>query len=642
MSDKPESQDESKSGQRKRAPSFDEIMQGVTEEKSAPPPAPRKQPEKKSAQPTFEEILARSDPAAESALPRPQQDRKPRPQRQKEERKMPVVVRKPALGAPLSEPPPSAAPAPDAFSEGAAAARADSAAERVEAAVPESVFAQPTAEENADFAALFAESAQQQPGRLRAGQKVTARIAHLGGEVAFLDLGGKGEGIIDLRELRNDKGELLVHAGESIDGYVLSVAEGNVVLTRSVPKGAGREVVHNALESKIPVEGLVTGVNKGGLEVDLGGVRGFVPTSQIDVRFVEDPAQFVGQRLQFRVTELRGGNAILSRRALLDEERQAKAAELRKRLEVGAQLEGAVTSVRDFGAFVDLGGLEGLVHVSELSHARVAHAQDVVKAGQKVRVQVLRIEKDEKGQERIALSLRALEQDPWDAARGQLAEGKKLQGKVARLQPFGAFVELFPGVDGLVHVSALADRHIQHPREVVKEGESIWVQVESVDDASRRVALRRITEEEAQSSGPVQRPERGQRGERSASEKQADGGKRVKVGDMVDATVDKCEAFGVFVHWDSGKGLIPNAELGTPRGSDNKKTTPVGTTFKAQVIEIDDRGRYRLSRTSVDRAADRADYQEYQRRNAKMAPGKGFGTLGDLLRAKLQPSSDEE
>src|SRR5207302_2360683 len=167
-----------------------------------------------------------------------------------------------------------------------------------------------------------------------------------------------------------------------------------------------------------------------------------------------------------------------------------------------AVLEGTVTSVRDFGAFVDLGGIEGLVHVSELSHQRVAHAQDAVKPGQKVKVQVLRLEKDEKGHEKIALSLRALEQDPWDAARPQLKEGAKLPGKVARLQPFGAFVELFPGVDGLVHVSALSDRHLQHPREVVKEGEPVWVQVESVDDSSRRGVLGRMTGEEAEAHRP--------------------------------------------------------------------------------------------------------------------------------------------
>jgi len=626
MSDKPESEAENKGAAKRRTLSFDEVMAGASPEqpkKSAPPPAP---PQKKSAQPTFEEILAGSAAGetgeARSRPPQPERS-KSRPPRQKDERKMPVVVRKPALsGAPQASTPPGGAPGSPPAETAEAEASAEKPQERRE--VPESVYAQPAADENADFAAMFAESGgQQKQGKLRVGQKVSARIAHLGGEVAFLDLGGKGEGIIDLRELRDDKGNLLAQEGETLEGYVLSLAEGNVVITKSVPKGAGREIVQAALDSKIPIEGVVTGQNKGGLEVDLGGLRGFVPSSQVEVRFVEDLSPFVGQKLKFRVTEVRGGNAILSRRAILEEERASQAKELRQRLEVGAQLEGTVTSVRDFGAFVDLGGLEGLVHVSELSHARIAHAQDAVKPGQKVKVQVLRIEKDDKGQERIALSLRALEQDPWDAARAQIKEGARLTGKVARLQPFGAFVELFPGVDGLVHVSALADRHIQHPREVVKEGESILVQVESIDDSSRRIALRKVSENEP------------------AQAAAAPAGKRPKVGDSVEATVDKCEAFGVFVHWEGGKGLIPNSELGTPRGSDNKKTLPVGTKVKAQIIEIDDRGRYRLSRTSAERAQEGSDYREYQREmNRRLAPGKGFGTLGDLLRAKLQP--DEE
>jgi small subunit ribosomal protein S1 len=618
MSEKPEHQ-EPLSQARKRQPSFEEILQGasvVEEPKAAPPPPPKKQ-----AQPTFEEILARAQPSATPAQESRPQERRSRPPRQKEDRKMPVVVRRPPLGAQSGSEPLAPPAQPEAQAE---------QERRPAPEDPGSVFSQPSPEENADFAALLAESQQQKPGKLRVGQKISARVAHLGGEVAFLDLGGKGEGIIDLRELRDDKGELLVQAGATIDGYVLSLSEGNVVVTRSVPRGAGREMVQEALDARIPIEGLVTGQNKGGLEVDLGGMRGFVPASQVDVRFVEDQSGFVGQRLKFRVTELRGGNAILSRRALLEEERASQAAELRKRLEVGAQLEGTVTSVRDFGAFVDIGGIEGLVHVSELSHARVAHAQDVVKPGQRVQVQVLRLEKDERGHEKVALSLRALEQDPWDAARPQLKEGARLEGKVARLQPFGAFVELFPGVDGLVHVSALSDRHVQHPREVVKEGEAIWVQIESVDDASRRVALRRITDEEARA--PEGAPA-------SAPPPQ----KRAKVGDVVDATVDKCEAFGVFVHWDGGKGLVPNAELGTPRGSDNKKTLPPGTQFKAQIADIDDRGRYRLSRTSAERAEGASDYREYQRQmNRKMPPGKGFGTLGDLLRAKLEEQSDEE
>jgi small subunit ribosomal protein S1 len=623
-----------------KPPSFDDIMKAAsrppepkeTRKPVTPPPdAARRRP----SAPTFAEIIGSVELRPEDRAPRPP-PRKPR----KDDRKMPVVVRKPPLGKP-EEPAIAHAHAHESATASASTPIAD--AEVARGPMPESSFAQPGADEGADFAALLAESEKtpRRQEKLRLGQKVRARVAHVGSEIAYLDLGGKGEAIIDLRELRNDKGELTVHAAETIDAYVLSLAEGTPVMTRSVPKGAGREVLQQALESKVPVEGTVTAQNKGGLEVDLGGLRAFCPASQIDIRFVDDTAQFVGQKLKFRVMEIRGGNAILSRRALLEEERAAQAAEVRKKLEVGAVLEGTVTSVRDFGAFVDLGGLEGLVHVSELSHQRVAHAQDVVKAGQKVRVQVLRVETEErgsaarraeaagrsiggeKGHERIALSLRALEQDPWDAARPQLKEGAKLQGKVARLQPFGAFVELFPGVDGLVHVSALSNRHVQHPREVVKEGETIWVQVESVDDAQKRVALRRISDDEAQApAAPEKKP-----------------GRRPRVGDVVDAKVDRVEAYGVFVSWPDGKGLVPNAELGTPRGSDNKKTTPVGSQFKAQIIDLDDRGRYRLSRTAADRAEGRSEYEAYRRKAPP--PGKGFGTLGDLLRAKLAEQSEQ-
>src|SRR5882672_12556719 len=337
-----------------KPPSFEDIMKGA----SRPPEPERKEPKKpasppaeparrKPAAPTFAEIIGSVELRPEDRAPRPPPPRRPR----KDERKMPVVVRRPTLGKPEE-------PAQPPASHGEAAA---------------SPAAEAGADESGDFAALFAESEKsaRKPQKLRLGQKVHARVAHVGAEIGYLDLGGKGEAIIDLRELRNDKGELLVQAGESIDAYVLSLADGTPVMTRSVRKGAGREVLQQALESKVPVEGTVTAQNKGGLEVDLGGLRAFCPASQIDVRFVDDPAQFVGQKLKFRVMEIRGGNAILSRRALLEEERATLAAELRKKLEVGAVLEGTVSSVRDFGAFVDLGGLEGLVHVSELSHQRV-------------------------------------------------------------------------------------------------------------------------------------------------------------------------------------------------------------------------------------------------------------------------------
>ena len=702
MSEKPESetqsqpQGEEKSAAASRKPkalSFDDVMKQASAPPPPPspkaaPPAPAPAAEKKSAQPTFEEIMAGVQaPGENGQAARPPETRKSRPPRPREERKMPIVERKPTLGAdapaaagptpqgddpanaqadaagaapagatppqPAAGRPPRAPKYPprtsrtvsDATGPGDDAAQSPRPPAREPQPLAESVYAQPGAdEESGDFGALFAEAQKQREGqkggRLKPGQRVSAKIAHLGAEVAFLDLGGKGEAIIDLGELRNDKGEMLAHVGETVDGYVLSLAEGQVVLTRSVPKGAGREALQQAMDAKVPVEGTVTAHNKGGLEVDLGGTRAFLPASQVDIRFHEDLGTFVGQKLQFRVMEVRGGNAILSRRALLEEERSVKAAELRKTLEVGATLEGVITSVRDFGAFVDLGGMEGLIHVSELSHARVAHAQDAVKQGQNVRVQVLRMEKDEKGQQRIALSLRALEQDPWDAARPQLQEGQTLTGKVVRLQPFGAFVELFPGVDGLVHVSALANKHVQHPREVVKEGESIEVQIDSIDDAQRRVSLRRVLDGAAVGSSNAAPTERERKGPGGAGAGAAPRAKRSNVGDVVDATVDRCEAYGVFVKWEGGKGLVPNPELGTPRGSDNKKVMPVGTTFKAQILELDEKGRYRLSKTAAEHAADRVDYDAY--RKSQPPKGKGFGTLGDLLRSKLEQSASDE
>src|SRR5919108_528800 len=510
-----------------KPPSFDDIMKAVPrppepvrKEVHKPVAPPAEAARRKPSAPTFAEIIGSVELRPEDRAPRPP-PRKPR----KEDRKAPVVVRKPPLGKPEEQVAAAAAAAPERTSSTEAPR-----------AVPESAYAQPGADEAGDFGALLAESEKtpRKQEKLRLGQKVAARVAHVGAEIAYLDLGGKGEAIIDLRELRNEKGELLVHPGETVDAYVLSLADGTPVMTRSVPKGAGREMLQQALESKVPVDGTVTAHNKGGLEVDLGGLRAFCPASQIDVRFVEDPAQFVGQKLKFRVMEIRGGNAILSRRALLEEERAAQAAEVRKKLEVGAVLEGTVTSVRDFGAFVDLGGIEGLVHVS-----------------------------------------------------------------------------------------ALSNRHVQHPREVVKEGETIWVQVESIDDAQKRIALRRISEDEPEAKpAPEKKP-----------------GHRPRVGDVVDAKVDRVETYGVFVSWPDGKGLVPNAELGTPRGSDNKKTTPVGSQFKAQIIELDERGRYRLSRTAAERSESRSDYEAYRRKAPP--PGKGFGTLGDLMRAKLAEQAEQ-
>src|SRR5262249_13543923 len=215
-------------------------------------------------------------------------------------------------------------------------------------------------------------------------------------------------------------------------------------------------------------------------------------------------------RLRFRITKLEGGgrNVVVSRRQLLEEEAAAQAAETWERLREGAVVTGTVTSIRDFGAFVDLGGVEGLVHVSEISHARVTNASDVLHAGQQVTVQIVKLETDPKGGRRIGLSLRALAPDPWEGVRERFPVGTTVRGRVRRLEQFGAFVELAPGLDGLVHVSRMVlDRRIAHPRQVVSVGDEVDVTVVEIDPAKRRIGLSMV-EQAKEAKEAAEREER--------------------------------------------------------------------------------------------------------------------------------------
>ena len=480
--------------------------------------------------------------------------------------------------------------------------------------------------EDEDFAALFAASGAegQSVRRFDVGEKVSGRIVQMTGERAFLDLGGKGEGMIEISELKDREGNLSAEVGDTIEAYVLKTG-GGIVLTRAIPKGAQRDFILQAWESGIPVEGTVTAVNKGGFDIDLGsGMRAFCPISQIDDRYVEDAATFVGQRLSFRIAEVKERDVVLSRRALLEEEKAARAEALRESIVPGARFDGVVTSVRDFGAFVDLGGVEGLVHVSELSFGRVASAADVLSVGQKIQVEVLRAEPPkagEKGHGRISLSMKSLMEDPWETAAASMSEGDRVTGKVVRLQPFGAFVELAPGVDGLIHISALgAERRITHPKEVISEGETVDCVIEDIDRDARRIALRRLTGGE----------ELAAEGESSAASDSAASAAALAVGDSVEVTVEKVEPFGLFVTFQGGRGLVPAAETGTPRGTDLRKTFPVGTAFRAELLERDGQGRLRLSKTAAEKSEERREVERYLKAENASAK-KGFGTFADLF-----------
>lgn len=364
-------------------------------------------------------------------------------------------------------------------------------------------------QEKEDFGQILAEFEQEAPAKSEdpaVGEKVSGRILSIGDEWVFIDLGAKSEGRIAAEELKDAEGNLTVKEGETLEATVTGAdPESGALLLKRKAGGKGKKAadvvpeIKQAYEAGLPVEGTVSGINKGGAEVQVAGMRAFCPLSQLDLRYVEDPQKFVGQKLAFRVSRLeegnrggRGPNIVLSRRALLEEEQQSRAAETRQKLQVGAILQGKITSLTTYGAFVDLGGIEGMLHVSEIGHTRTTHPQDVFQVGQEVEVQVIKIEKgkDEKRPERISLSRRSLEKDPWRDAVGRFPEGTETTGRVARLETFGAFVELAPGLEGLVHISEIgAGRRLNHAREAVQVGQDVQVRVLGVDTARRRISL---------------------------------------------------------------------------------------------------------------------------------------------------------
>ena len=524
---------------------------------------------------------------------------------------------------------------------------------RAVVAPPSLVYSREVDEQGGDdesFAELFAKQDKADKGSrggVRPGQSVTGVIIQLGADTAFLTLKEGGEAMIELREITVE-GQPAPIVGDVVEGFVIAIGgrEGGVKVSKGLDKGSASVArLEAAMEGGIPVEGTVTGVNKGGLEIDLGGVRGFCPISQADVKFVEKPETFVNQKLQFKVTEIRGLDVVLSRRQLLQAEQAKDAERIRATLAVGAKVHGKVSSLRDFGAFVDLGGgIEGLIHVSEMSHGRVAHPREVLQQGQDVEVEITKIEPGDpnspdksKQRERIGLSLRALAADPWADVEQHFPIGARVPGKVVRLQPFGAFVELAPGVDGLIHISNLSDKRIAHPKDVVSEGQEVEVVVEKMDLGAHKIGLalwregytgpKELTAEETAAADEHQATEQRERKPVAP---------RARVGDVVDSKVDRVEPFGIFVSWANGRGLIPNAEMGTPRGTDHKKQFPPGTSIKAQVIEQDNQGRLRLSKVAAEQAEERAEVAQYLEKHQPKQKGSGFGTLGDLLKGKLQ------
>jgi small subunit ribosomal protein S1 len=325
------------------------------------------------------------------------------------------------------------------------------------------------------------------------GDVVSGKVVRIDQDEVLVDIGYKSEGVIPSNELSIRKSvdpADEVELGEEVDALVLTKEDqdGRLVLSKKRARfeKAWRRI-EAAAESGEPVEGNVIEVVKGGLIIDLG-VRGFLPASLVDIRRVQNLDEFLGQKIECKVIELNRSrnNVVLSRRAVLEEERKEVRQQILDRLQPGMVVEGAISNIVDFGAFVDLDGIDGLIHISELSWSHVNHPSEILNIGDTVPVKVLDIDRE---RQRISLGLKQTQEDPWQRVVDGYKVGDELEGKVTKVVTFGAFVEIMDGVEGLVHISELAHHHVENPREVVEPGDPVKVKILEIDSERRRLSL---------------------------------------------------------------------------------------------------------------------------------------------------------
>jgi small subunit ribosomal protein S1 len=472
-------------------------------------------------------------------------------------------------------------------------------------------------EQEDDFATMFEASVKAR--QFKQGQTVEGTIVAFGSDVAFVSVGGKSEAQIDLSELRDDAGHVEVSIGDRIQARVVSTSGGITLSRKGVRNVATQRELEHAFNAGVAVEGKVAGVIKGGYEVRVARERAFCPLSQMDLARTADPAVHVGKTYAFRVTEYKDGgkSIVVSRRKQLEEEQQASAEAVRASIMPGAVLPGRVVSVLDYGAFVDLGGgIQGLLHVSDMSWSRATTPGEIVASGDQVTVKVLRV--DEAGG-RISLGLKQLQDDPWATVNTTIRVGDVRSGRVTRLADFGAFVELAPGIEGLAHASTFAPTGRPGGwTNAVPVGTTAAFEILSVDAAQKRIGLALVEEGSWRAAGATASPD------------------ALAPGTIVTGKVERHERFGVFVFLSPGRtGLMPSSETGLDRDADLVKAFPVGSDVEVAVLEADAGGRrIRVSRKAVAKQREQAELRDYTAR-ADAAPKSALGSLADKLQDAL-------
>ena len=417
------------------------------------------------------------------------------------------------------------------------------------------------------------------------GELLKGQIVSISGDDAFVSYGGPSEAVMATNELDG------LDVGDTVEGTVVKTSP-DIRISRKLAKGkASLDLLRQMYENRLPVEAKVAARNKGGFDVNIGGLRAFCPLSQIALGKIDNPDQFIGQSYEFRVTELSddGRRIVVSRAALLKEANASKAEETRRNIVPGAELTGTIKTITPFGAFVDLGGIDGLLHVSEMSRRRVTDPNEVVAVGQEVRVKVIKIENDGK---RISLSMKDQEPDPWSDVADRYPAGTQFSGRIVRTTDFGLFVEVEPGIDGLVHYSQLPFGVKQGDADVAI-GTTVTGWIREVDASKKRLSL---SLREVATRDPW------------------DGAaQRYPAGKVVEGTVDHGGAPGIFVQIEPGlTGLIPNSEISVAPGADPSRAHEAGEKLAVRIMSIDpQRKRISLSHEAAKAAAERDEYVKF-------------------------------
>ena len=470
-----------------------------------------------------------------------------------------------------------------------------------------------TEENEKSFAEMLDDYSPGVEAELGIGDKIRGKIVSVGRDAVFVDTGTKIDGVVDKAELLDQDGQLALQVGDILELYVVGLSEEEIKLSKAVSGIGGLHMLAEAYEKNVPVEGKILETCKGGLRVEVLQRKAFCPISQLDLDFVEDPSQYVAKTFDFLITtfEENGKNIVLSRRALLAREQDKARKDFYETLSVGNILNGTVSRIMPFGAFVKLSeGVEGMVHVSELSWSKTANPESILNVADDVQVKVINIEPDKKpGLLKIGLSMKQLIDDPWQRAGENFHEGEKILGTVTRCANFGAFVEVAPGIEGLVHISEMSyKKRVLKPEDEVSIGDTVSVMIKEVDPARRRLSLS-IRDAEG--------------------DPWVDVSEKYKAGQAVEGILEKKEKFGYFITLEPGiTGLLPKSNIQRLSEPAIVQKLKEGDVIPV-VIETVNPAERRITLAPAD-TADEQNWQSFADRS-----NSAMGSLGEKLQHAL-------